>query len=250
MTVGPSKTPQKPVALLAWPDQIREEKLLAPNVPAGKKVLEGPVLDCEEGVQAASLVSPPMVASVSPADSELDWCRPFLCGDTVEIGGSKYPVTVLRDTGAQQSVCRNVTGGKVTSSKAVLYRGLNAVEKFVTADVKLSCPQITTTAQVAVAEQLPVAGVDFLLGNDLAGGRVLVPTPTGGEASEVSGHSVPDPVAVVTRSQTERVTQAVAPGADCDRAGLPEREDSGEEEAAALGADCNEARSPVIDGRE
>ena len=110
------------------------------------------MLDCEEGVQAASLVSLPVVASVTPADAELDWCRPFLCGGTVEIGGSKYPVTVLRDIGAQQSVCRNVTGGKVTSSKVVLCRGLNAVEKFVTADVKLSCPLITTTAQIAVAD--------------------------------------------------------------------------------------------------
>ena len=138
----------------------------------------------------------------------------------------------------------------MTSSKAVLCRGLNAVEKFVTADVKLSCPLITTTAQVAVVEQLPVAGVDFLLGNDLAGGRVWVPTPTGDEASEVSGHSVPDPVAVVTWSQTERVTQAVAPGADCDRAGLPEKEDSGEEESSALGADCKETGSPVMEDSE
>ena len=134
----------------------------------------------------------------------------------------------------------------MTSSKAVLCRGLNAVEKFVTADVKLSCPLITTMAQVAVAKQLPVAGVDFLLGNDLAGGRVWVPTPTGGEDSEVSGHSVPDPVAVVTWSQTERVTQAVAPGADCDKAGLPKKEDSGEKVAAALGADCKEAGSPMM----
>ena len=59
-----------------------------------------------------------------------------------------------------------------------------------------------------------------------------------------------DPVAVVTRSQTERVTQAVTSGADCDRAGLPEREDSGEEEAAALGSDCEEAGSPVLEGSE
>ena len=117
-----------------------------------------------------------------------------------------------------------------------------------TAEVKLSCPLITTTAQVAVAEDLPVASVDFLLGNDLAGGRVWVPTPTGGEAPEESGHGVSDPVIVVTRSQTEKVTQAVAPGADCDRAGLPEKEDSVEEEAAALGADCKEAGSPVMEG--
>ena len=61
---------------------------------------------------------------------------------------------------------------------------------------------------------------------------------------------MPDPVAVVTRSQTERVTQAVAPDADCDKAGLPVKEDSGEKVAAALGADCNEVGSPVMEDSE
>ena len=46
------------------------------------------------------------------------------------------------------------------------------MEEFGTAEVALSCPLVTTTAQVALAEELPMAGVDFLLGNDLAGGRV------------------------------------------------------------------------------
>ena len=126
MTVGPSKTSQKPVALLVWPDQGREERLLAHNGHEGKNAFDRPVLDGEEGVQVVSPVTSPVVASVTPADSELDWCRPPLCGVTVEIGGSKYPVTVLRDTGAQVCVpqCHR---GKVTSSKAVLCRGLNAV---------------------------------------------------------------------------------------------------------------------------
>ena len=58
VTVDTSKTPQKPVALLVWHDQGREERLLAHNVPAGKRALDGPELDCKEAVQAASLVSP------------------------------------------------------------------------------------------------------------------------------------------------------------------------------------------------
>ena len=41
-----------------WPDQDREERLLAPSGRGGKKDPNGPVLHCEEGVQAASLVSP------------------------------------------------------------------------------------------------------------------------------------------------------------------------------------------------
>ena len=110
VTAGTSKTPKKPVALLVWPDQGREERLLAPSGPEGKKAPNGPELDCEEGVQAASLVSPLVVASVTLADSELDWCRPFLCGNTVEIGGSKYPVTVLREIGTQQ-LCAEMSPG-------------------------------------------------------------------------------------------------------------------------------------------
>ena len=50
VTVGPSKTSQKPVALLVWPDQDREERLLSHNGHEGKKVFAGPVLDCGDGV--------------------------------------------------------------------------------------------------------------------------------------------------------------------------------------------------------
>ena len=57
--MSPSKTPKKPVALLVWPDQGREERLFAHNDHEGKKALEGPGLDCEEGAQAVSPVSPP-----------------------------------------------------------------------------------------------------------------------------------------------------------------------------------------------
>ena len=65
VTVGPSKTPQKPVALLVWPDQGREERLLASKAHEGKKAFDGPVLDCEEGAQAVSPVSPPVVGPKS-----------------------------------------------------------------------------------------------------------------------------------------------------------------------------------------
>lgn len=41
--------------------------------------------------------------------------------------------------------------------------------------MKLTYPLVTMEAQVAVAEDLPVAGADFLLGNLLAGGRYSLP---------------------------------------------------------------------------
>lgn len=50
------------------------------------------------------------MASLSPLYPELECGRPFLCRDTVGIEGRKYPAVALRDIGAQQSACRNVTG--------------------------------------------------------------------------------------------------------------------------------------------
>lgn len=65
-------------------------------------------------------------------------------------------------------------------------------------EVKLSYPLVTTTAQVAVTDDLPVAGVSFLLGNDLTGGRVRVSTPTGCGVSEELGKVVPNSIGTVT----------------------------------------------------
>ena len=42
---GSLRDTQKPVALLVWPDEGHEEKLLAHNSHEGKKALEGPVLE-------------------------------------------------------------------------------------------------------------------------------------------------------------------------------------------------------------
>ena len=203
VTAETPKSSQKPVALLVWPDQVSDDELTAPSGLRVEKARRVPELCLGEGEQVGPPVPPP-VAMPALRNSELDWCRPFLCGGTVEIDGTKYPITVLRDTGAQQSVCRNVTGRKVTSSKAVLCRGLNTVEEFVTAEVTLSCPLVTATARVAVADELPVAGVDFLLGNDLAGGRVWIPTSDEEEVAEESGQVMQDSVNVVTRSQARR----------------------------------------------
>ena len=66
VTASTSKTSQKPVALLVWLDHGREERLLAPSSHGGKKALGGPELDREEGFQAGSSVSLPVVASVTP----------------------------------------------------------------------------------------------------------------------------------------------------------------------------------------
>ena len=69
-----------------------------------------------------------------------------------------------------------MTGEGVSTGRYVLCRGMNSVEYYDYVHIELACPIVTAAAQVAVADALPVDGVDFLLGNDLAGARVF-PSP-------------------------------------------------------------------------
>ena len=82
---------------------------------------------------------------------------------------TNYLVTVLRYTAAQQSCV--VTGEKLLRDKEVLCRAINAVNRFPTTTLCLRCPPVSAEARVAVMDELPVSGADFLLGNDLVGGR-------------------------------------------------------------------------------
>ncbi len=63
---------------------------------------------------------------------------------------------------------------RIDSVKSVWCRRIGAVESFAMAEIRLSCPLVTTEARVALAKDLPVSAVDFLLGSDLAGGKVWV----------------------------------------------------------------------------
>lgn len=79
--------------------------------------------------------------------------------------------TILLDTGAQKSVCRNVTGRKVTSSSAVFCRNIKAVEELgylLTLPHPAICPRQSTQVlpgfvNWAIERQVQVAaapGVD------------------------------------------------------------------------------------------
>lgn len=57
--------------------------------------------------------------------------------------------------------------------------------------VSLLSPLVSGTEQVGVKDQLPVAGVDLILGNEFAGGKMLPATPEAAEnpAADVFGHA-------------------------------------------------------------
>ncbi len=67
-----------------------------------------------------------------------------------------------------------MTGRQVASDQLVWCRGIGTAESFTMAEMRLVCPLVTAEVQVALVEDLPVLGMDFLLGNDLSGEKVWV----------------------------------------------------------------------------
>lgn len=89
-----------------------------------------------------------------------------------------FPITILRDTGAAQSilvqdVIPNLSH-KFTGEK-VLLSDLTSQMSYPLVEVYLECPLFKSNVKVAVKNgKLPVQGVQLLLGNDLAG-TLIVP---------------------------------------------------------------------------
>ncbi|PIK33572.1 hypothetical protein BSL78_29612 [Apostichopus japonicus] len=103
----------------------------------------------------------------------------FMSVGTVTRPGSNdfSEIHILRDTGASRSLMlRNVfspSHGVETSPMHVLVRGMG--EDTVRAPLvklQLDCEYVSKVVEIGVVERLPVDGIDFLLGNDIAGGQV------------------------------------------------------------------------------
>ncbi|KAK3895517.1 hypothetical protein Pcinc_000756 [Petrolisthes cinctipes] len=127
--------------------------------------------------------------------------------------GPFYPVTILRDTGAAQSILtkvalpgveENITGEKVILSD------LSSEQSTELAKVFLKCNLFNKEVKVGIREQkMPISGIQLILGNDLAGSTVvptpeIVKTPCAHSPTLVEDHIHPEifPLCAVTRSQT------------------------------------------------
>ena len=142
-----------------------------------------------------------------------EWCRPFCSEGKVTLAGQEYPIIVARDTAAQVSVLRNPTGRQIVSKEYISCKGVFNDQFLPLVSVMLECPLVTVQAEVAIVDQLPVDGVDFLLGNDLAGGKVFPSPPppvvaaeecypdTGSDGLECDMEDL-YPVCAVTRSMS------------------------------------------------
>ena len=131
-------------------------------------------------VVCAQTVRPKPKVTPESRDSELDVYAPFLMGGEVSLtqGGSKVPVTILRDTAASQSfilsdVLPLSRASGVDSSVIVRGFGMQRMGSPLHT-IYLESDLVTGPVVVGVRPCFPIEGVSFLLGNDLAGGRVLV----------------------------------------------------------------------------
>ncbi|KAG7176736.1 hypothetical protein Hamer_G030405, partial [Homarus americanus] len=101
----------------------------------------------------------------------------FLSQGTVEVDGVETPVTILRDSGCLQTLIKESVVAARKTGKYVVLGSLwgQGVAPLVSVRVKSSC--FSGIANVACVHEMLVAGVDLILGNDLAGGQMGNVTP-------------------------------------------------------------------------
>uniref|UniRef100_A0A3B1J0P6 Gypsy retrotransposon integrase-like protein 1 n=1 Tax=Astyanax mexicanus TaxID=7994 RepID=A0A3B1J0P6_ASTMX len=156
-------------------------------------------------------VSGSLTASLNATDPSY---QPFITQGTVSLQGDEqiqYPVSILRDTGATQSfILADVLplSDQTFCGSYVLCRGI--AMQYV--KVPLHCVRLTSglatgVFTVGVCPSLPVEGVTFIMGNDIAGGKVLpvlevVDSPIQSVLPDVTkSNSSIFPACVVTRAK-------------------------------------------------
>ena len=137
------------------------------------------------------------------------------------------PVRILRDTGSAQSIIlehKLPFSNESYSGSNVRVRGVHTVpgecHSLPLHHVYLSSSHVTGLVALGIQASLPVDGVDLILGNDLAGDKVLV-NPV--MSDEPSVHQEPEPIeseiphllpACVTSSMRNQVPDGDKPRAD------------------------------------
>ncbi|XP_036003896.1 uncharacterized protein LOC118566311 [Fundulus heteroclitus] len=168
-----------------------------------------------KGVGLLKNVSPPF--NQKNNENNLDPCfKPFVTQGFVSLTGDpkdELTVKILRDTGGSQTIIREgilPLSGKSSCQSSVVVQGIGMnVVSTPLHNIHISSPFVSGFFRVAVLPVLPIRGIDLILGNDLAGGKVL-PVPevldTPDTSSESEHPMAPDifPACVLTRAQTKK----------------------------------------------
>lgn len=165
-------------------------------------------------VQPAPALSP---VSEDESDEVDEAYRPFILKGSVSLTGKdedQVPITILRDTGATQSLILTqilpFSPNSFCGSDALLWGVKMSVLRAPLHTVFLRSPLVSGPVKIGTRPRLPVRGVALILGNDLAGKKVF-PTPEVidnpivdlSAPAAVSGLSV-FPACAVTRAQAHK----------------------------------------------
>ena len=172
------------------------------------------------------LVSDPHSAAVIPCETGLatsnsdrimEMFEPFIQNGFVSLSddfsGAK-PIRILRDTGSAQSILLRSTlplSNSTYSGDNVLLKGVDtSLGSYPSAplhQVYISSSHVNGPVTVGITSSLPIDGIDFLLGNDLAGGKVVansLVTKMPCNCQQLDPVPNLDPAGVVTRASKEQ----------------------------------------------
>ena len=165
----------------------------------------------------------PEINTVEP-EAVMNGYRPFLSDGTVSLltqGSEEIPIQILRDSGALQSVLlTNVLPFNEESftGKRVLIENVDCdVSSLPLHRVNLRSDLVSGPVTVAVKASLPIQGVQLLLGNDLAGGKmvaspIVTETPNMNVDLDPIEEEIPDlyPSCAVTRAMNRMANVEVS----------------------------------------
>ena len=152
------------------------------------------------------------------SDSTMEIFEPFMLNGFVSLSGDNCPPTpikILRDTGASQSlILADILpfSEKTSSGTSVLIQGVECgTVNIPLHHVNLSSDLVTGPVVIGIKPSLPFKGVHLLLGNDLAGDKVVVnplvtDTPNIGQTDDPIEQEIPDlyPSCAVTRAMAKK----------------------------------------------
>lgn len=195
----------------------------------------------------------------SAPGKEIDSCfKPFVFDGLVSLTGepaAQRPVRILRDTGGSHSV---ILASALPFSKqsacgyGAVLRGIEmGYSPTPVHRIHVQSPLVTGFFPVAVCKELPIKGVTFLMGNDIAGGKVnpvleVLESPPLIEDGNVSTELFPS--CAITQSQARKVKTADVDVPLFDSvlmSALSEESNSGGEPEKAAASRCALAAAPV-----
>ena len=172
------------------------------------------------------LVSDPHSAAIIPCETGLatsnsdrimEMFEPFIQNGFVSLSddfSDAKPIRILRDTGSAQSILLQSTlplSDSTYSGDNVLLKGVDtSLGSYPSAplhQVYISSSHVNGPVTVGITSSLPIDGIDFLLGNDLAGGKVVansLVTDMPCNCQQLDPVPNFDPAGVVTRASKEQ----------------------------------------------